>query len=148
VVSGTGLGHVARWLLQRLHPGGDHPLSASARLWSRTGEESNRADLPAEVARAAADGDPLAREALTLWLGAYGSVCGDLALACLPRSGVWLAGGTAAKLLEELRTDAFLEPFLNKGRLRTALEPLPITALVDPAVGTFSAACRAGMLVG
>ena len=148
VVSGTGLGHVARWLLQRRHPGGDHPLSASARLWSQAGEESNRADLPAEVARAAAGCDPLAREALELWLGAYGSVCGDLALACLPRGGVWLAGGTAAKLLEELRTDAFLEPFLNKGRLRTALEPLPITALVDPAVGTFSAACRAGMLVG
>jgi glucokinase len=147
VVSGTGLGHVARWLLHRRHPGGDHPLSECARLWMEAGDGPARADLPAEVARAAAAGDPLASDALGLWLGAYGSVCGDLALACLSRGGLWLAGGTAAKLLEGLRSGAFLEPFLRKGRLRSALEPLPITALVDPGVGTFSAACRARMLL-
>jgi glucokinase len=148
VVSGTGLGHVARWLLQGRHPGGDHPLSASARLWSEAAGGPARADLPAEVARAAAAGDRLAAEAMELWLGAYGSVCGDLALACLPGGGVWLAGGTATKLLDGLRSAAFLEPFLCKGRLRTALEPMAISALVDPAVGTFSAACRARMLLG
>jgi glucokinase len=148
VVSGTGLGHVARWLLQCRHPAGDHRLSASARLWSEATGGPDRSDLPAEVAQAAAAGDPLAGEAMQLWLGAYGSVCGDLALACLPRGGVWLAGGTATKLLDGLRSAAFLEPFLCKGRLRTALEPIAIKALVDPAVGTFSAACRARMLLG
>ena len=85
VVSGTGLGHVARWLLERCHPAGDHPLSAPARLWVEAGDGPDRADLPAQVALAAAAGDPLASEALGLWLGAYGSVCGDLALACLSR---------------------------------------------------------------
>ncbi|KEF43290.1 MAG: glucokinase [Cyanobium sp. CACIAM 14] len=147
VVSGTGLGHVARWLLQVRHPTGDHPLSASARRWMEAGDGPSRADLPAEVAGAAAAGDPLAGEALSLWLGAYGSVCGDLALVCLSRGGVWLAGGTAAKLLDGLRSQAFLEAFLSKGRLRGALEPIAITALVDPGVGAFSAACRAGMLM-
>ncbi|WP_216904617.1 glucokinase [Synechococcus sp. CCY 9618] len=147
VVSGTGLGHVARWLLSLRHPDGDHPLSRSARLWSTSGDGPAVADLPAEVAMAAAAGDRLAAAAMDLWLGAYGSVCGDLALACLSRGGVWLAGGTAAKLLDGLRSDAFLEPLLTKGRLRSALEPMAITALVDPGVGTFSAACRAGMLL-
>jgi glucokinase len=147
VVSGTGLGHVARWLLDRRHPGGDHPLSGPARLWSEAGDGPDRSDLPAEVALAAAAGDPLAADALGLWLGAYGSVCGDLALACLSRGGLWLAGGTAAKLLDGLRSQAFLGPFLNKGRLRSTLEPMPITAVVDPGVGTFSAACRARMLL-
>lgn len=148
VVSGTGLGHVARWLLERHHPGGDHPLSGIARLWREAGDGPAEADLPAEVAASAAAGDPLAADALALWLGAYGSVCGDLALACLPRGGIWLAGGTAAKLLTSLRSEAFQEPFLNKGRLRGALEPVPITALVDPGAGSFSAACRAHMLLG
>ena len=32
VVSGTGLGHVARWLLERHRPGGDHPLSGGPAL--------------------------------------------------------------------------------------------------------------------
>ncbi|MEB3185756.1 MAG: glucokinase [Cyanobacteriota bacterium] len=144
VVSGTGLGHVARWLLDQRDPQGQHPLAAERRAWERG---DTAADLPAAVARAAPAGDPLAREALELWLGAYGSVSGDLALAGLSRGGVWLAGGTAGKLLPQLRSPSFVDAFLAKGRLRPALETVPITAVIDPAIGQFSAACRAAMLV-
>jgi glucokinase len=136
VVSGTGLGHVARWLLSERHPEGEHPL------------QQCNGDLPAAVTNAAALGDPLAREALDLWLGAYGSVTGDLALTGLCRGGIWLAGGTAGKLLMELRSPIFRRAFLDKGRLGSVLEPLPITAVIDPAIGEFSAACRARMLLG
>jgi glucokinase len=135
VVSGTGLGHVARWLLHRHDPEGCHPLR-------RAGE-----DLPAATAAAAAAGDPLGCEALDLWLGAYGSACGDLALGALATGGVWLAGGTAGKLLEPLRSDRFRQAFLAKGRLSRLLESIPIAAILDPAIGQFSAACRARMLV-
>jgi glucokinase len=100
------------------------------------------------VAAAAGRGDPLAAQALDLWLEAYGSVVGDLALACLSRGGVWLAGGTAAKLLEGLRARPFQEAFLAKGRLRPALDTMPIQAVIDPAVGPFSAAWRAVALLG
>jgi glucokinase len=100
------------------------------------------------VAHAAEAGDPLAQEALALWLGAYGSVCGDLALTGLSRGGIWLAGGTAFKLLQGLRQSSFEEAFLAKGRLATVLEAIPITAITDPAIGPFSAACRARMLLG
>lgn len=137
VVSGTGLGHVGRWLLQERHPRGNHPL-----------QSDTIDDLPAAVAAAAAAGDPLAAEALELWLGAYGSVCGDLALNGLCRGGIWLAGGTAGKLLAALRGPAFQRAFLAKGRLGAVLEPIPITAIVDGAVGQFSAACRARQLAG
>lgn len=142
VVSGTGLGAVARWLLVERHPKGDHPL------WDglRSGEGGE--DWPETVATAAQAGDPLAQEALQLWLGAYGAVTGDLALTTLARGGVWLAGGTAAKQLAGLRSPAFLNPFLAKGRLRPVVEPIPIQAITDPAVGVFSAAWRASMLLG
>ena len=99
------------------------------------------------MAEAAAAGDSLAQEALELWLGAYGSVCGDLALTGLCRGGIWLAGGTAAKLLTHLQGEVFLNAFLAKGRLAAVLEPMPITAIIDPAIGQFSAACRARMLL-
>jgi glucokinase len=136
VVSGTGLGHVGRWLLQERHPDGSHPL-----------QRNTPPDLPAAVAQAAEAGDSLAQEALALWLGAYGSVCGDLALTGLSRGGIWLAGGTAGKLLQALRQPSFEQAFLGKGRLATVLEAIPITAITDPAIGQFSAACRARMLL-
>jgi len=150
VVSGTGLGHVARWLMSQAMPAGDHPLLAEGRRWpgGEPSSEGSRADLPAAVAAAAAAGDPLASRALRLWLGAYGSVTGDLALGCLARGGIWLAGGTAAKQLDGLRSKPFIEAFSAKGRLRSTLEPIPITAILDPAIGSFSAACRARMLLG
>lgn len=135
VVSGTGLGHICRWLLARRHPSGDHPLARAQQ------------DLPAATAAAAAAGDPLAREALDLWLGAYGRVCGDLALTGLARGGLWLAGGTASKLLADLQGPLFRQGFLAKGRLGAALEPIPIQAITDPAIGSYSAACRARMLL-
>ena len=138
VVSGTGLGEVMRCQLA-LHPDGqDHHLR-------------NRADgddLPAATAAAARAGDPLARTALELWLGAYGSVAGDLALQSLCLGGLWVGGGTAGKLLAELGSPAFLEPFLAKGRLSTVVEQIPLMALTDPEAGLFSAACRARMLLG
>ena len=154
VVSGTGLGHVARWLLATDPAGGaGHPLAAEAARWHGQGEDpdpappAGRADLPAAVAGLAAEGEPLATAALELWLGAYGAVAGDLALAALARGGIWLAGGTAPKLLEALRGPHFADAFLAKGRLRSALEGVPIQAVLDPEVGSFSAACRARMLL-
>ena len=152
VVSGTGLGHVTRWLLAVRDPAGEHPLAEAARRWrgsvagggdatAATGERAP--DLPAAVAAAAAQGDRLAGEALDLWLAAYGAAVGDLALTSLSRGGIWLAGGTAAKLLPGLRSPAFQEAFLAKGRLRPAVETMPIQAVIDPAIGPFSAACRA-----
>ena len=75
VVSGTGLGHIAHWMLQQ--PGGQsHPLRSVAEAWRR----NMASDLPAHVSVAAEEGDPLMRRALDLWLSAYGSATGDLAL--------------------------------------------------------------------
>lgn len=137
VVSGTGLGEVMRWQLA-VHPDGrEHPLT-----------QHNGDDLPAATAAAAAAGDPLARAALDLWLGAYGSAAGDLALQSLCLGGLWVGGGTAGKLLNELRSPAFLQAFQAKGRLSGVLEQIPLRALVDPEAGLFSAACRARMLRG
>ncbi len=150
VVSGTGLGHVARWLSSQAMTADDHSHAAKGRRWQggEPSSDGSRADLPAAVAAAAAAGDPLAAKAMRLWLGAYGSVTGDLALGCLARGGIWLAGGTAAKQLDGLRSTPFIESFAAKGRLRSTLEPIPITAILDPSIGSFSAACRARMLLG
>lgn len=135
VVSGTGLGDVMRWRLATHPDGRNHALM-----------KTSDTELPAATAAAAAAGDPLARKALDLWLEAYGSCAGDLALQSLCYGGLWLGGGTAGKLLDELRSERFLGAFLNKGRLNAVVEQIPVHALIDGETGLFSAACRARLL--
>ena len=141
IVSGTGLGHVAHWLLQK-PDAGMHPLRSIAEAWRRNSPN----DLPAQVSLAAEEGDPLMQRALQLWLEAYGSAAGDLALQELCTGGLWVGGGTAAKQLKGLRSAHFLNPMRDKGRFSALIEGLQVTAVIDPDAGLFSAACRARML--
>ena len=147
IVSGTGLGHVMHWLLQQDQAAGHH-LQEHAHAWRNVpADAAGYEDLPAHTGRAAAAGDPLARAALDLWLGAYGSAAGDLALQELCVGGLWIGGGTAEKNLDGLRSDQFLEPLRAKGRFRPLIEAMTIRAVIDPEAGLFSAACRARDLV-
>jgi glucokinase len=136
IVSGTGLGEVMRWVLCCNQASDPHHL-ATVPL----------ADLPERTHQSAAAGDPLAHRALSLWLGAYGSAAGDLVLQSLCLGGLWVGGGTAAKLLPELASARFLDPLLAKGRMGAIVQQVPIQALIDPEAGLFSAACRARMLL-
>ena len=145
IVSGTGLGHVMHWLLQQEQR--EHPLHRIARAWRTIpAEQPGHQDLPAHTGKAAATGDPLAQAALELWLGAYGSAAGDLALQELCKGGLWVGGGTAEKNLAGLRSQHFLAPLRRKGRFQPFLESLTIRAVIDPNAGLFSAACRARAL--
>jgi glucokinase len=143
IVSGTGLGHVMRWRLQQAD-GTGHPLQSAASAWrSLPVDAPDYQDLPALVGLSAQTGDALARGALDLWLGAYGSAAGDLALQELCTGGLWIGGGTAAKQIHGLQSATFLEPMRGKGRFRPFIEQLRIHAVVDANAGLFSAACRA-----
>lgn len=143
IVSGTGLGHVMRWQLQK-PSAKDHPLQGAAEAWrSRPVDHPTYEDLPALVGQAAQAGDALASAALDLWLGAYGSAAGDLALQELCTGGLWIGGGTAVKQLKGLQSPAFLEPMRRKGRFGAFVQGLRVSAVIDANAGLFSAACRA-----
>ncbi len=143
IVSGNGLGHIAHWRLTQSDASG-HPLYQIATTWKKKATKSP--DLPELVSKAAKNGDPLMNEALEIWLGAYGSAVGDLALQELCTAGLWIGGGTAVKHLQGLRSKAFLEAMRNKGRFQSFIEALPVLAVVDQEAGLFGAACRARMI--
>ncbi len=143
VISGTGLGHVARWRLTQ-HDANNHPLNKTAEVWRYSTLKTP--DFPAIVSKAAKNGDPIMKEALELWLGAYGSAAGDLVLQELCLAGLWISGGTASKQLTNLRSSSFLDAMQNKGRFKEFIQKIPVMALTDPSVGLFSAACRARLL--
>ena len=78
-----------------------------------------------------------------MFVGAYGSEAGNLALRMLSTGGVFLSGGIAAKILPKLRTRIFLDAFANKGRMKPLLESMPIKVIVNEKVGLIGAACYA-----
>ena len=143
IVSGTGLGMIARWKL-------DDPINESHPLQmilkNMDSEKSDSTDLPALVWEKAKNGDKLMTEALQLWLNAYGSAAGDLALQELCSSGLWIAGGTAAKNLDGINSSNFLNAFSNKGRFQSYLKEIPLVVLKDKEATLFSSACRARLI--
>ena len=141
IVSGNGLGHIARWRLHK-SDAAEHHLKKIANDWPL----DQKIDLPAIACKAAKNGDEFMMQAYKLWLSAYGSAAGDLALNELCEGGLWIAGGTASKNLDGIRSEHFLESMKNKGRFSNYLHEIPVMVLIDPEAGLFSAACRARML--
>ena len=139
IVSGTGLGMIARWKLDDSNER-NHPLQ---KVLKQIDSNDLVIDLPALVCERANKKDKLMSEALQLWLNAYGSAAGDLALQELCSSGLWISGGTAAKNLDGINSSNFLNAFSNKGRFQSYLKEIPLIVLKDPEATLFSSACRA-----
>ncbi len=140
VVSGTGLGNIARWRLSR-SDAKNHPINQIIR------DQTKLKDcLPEKVSQSAKEGDPLMKEVVKMWLSAYGSIAGDIALHELCSAGLWIGGGTAPKHLEGICSNEFLNALTNKGRFTEYLEQIPIMALIDSDAGLFGAACKANLI--
>jgi glucokinase len=91
---------------------------------------------PDEIGNLALAGaDPLASEALRLWLECYGAFAGDLALHWLARGGVFLAGGIAAKLMPRSDCAPFIATFLAKREHRHLVADMPIFLVTDEELG-------------
>lgn len=92
--------------------------------------------LPEQVAtRAQEDPHGAERHSLELFLTAYGAFAGDMALACLARGGVFLAGGIAAGLLPVLQQSGFLAAFNAKAEHAAIAARMPIHVATDPLLG-------------
>ena len=143
IVSGSGLGMIARWKLNDPNEK-NHPLLNV--LKKIASDHSTIVDFPALVWEKANNKDKLMSEALQLWLNAYGSAAGDLALQELCSSGLWIAGGTAVKNLNGINSSKFLDAFSNKGRFQSYLKEIPLIVLKDPEATLFSSACKAHLI--
>ena len=98
-------------------------------------------ELPPEViaTRAQALPNSAERRSLNLFLAAYGAFAGDMAMACLARGGVFLAGGIAAKLLPLLPQSGFLGAFNAKAEHADLAARMPIHVATDPLLGLHGA---------
>lgn len=95
---------------------------------------------PAEIVAAALEGhDIAARQTLARFCAVLGSVAGDCALIHGARTVV-IAGGIVPRFIPFLRSSAFRERFLAKGRMATLLESVPIHIITHPNPGLLGAA--------
>lgn len=131
VVSGPGL--VALYEFLRDREGGGEPA------WLT---ESLRAQDPAAAITRAALERRDERCALTLdrFVALYGAEAGNLALKVMARGGVYVGGGIAPRILAAMRTPAFLDAFVDKGRMRPLLESMPVRIILNEQCALLGAA--------
>lgn len=93
------------------------------------------ADPAAAIAQAAQAQERLAMAALELFVEAYGAQAGNFALASLALGGVYIAGGIAPKLIEQLRAPPFMAAFRRKGKMAGLMEQMPVRVVMNAEIG-------------
>ncbi len=134
VVSGLGLRNVYSFLKDE--------VKMEEPAWLR--ERLETEDPNAVIGSCAEDGSSeLCHQTMHLFAGAYGAEAGNIALKILATGGMYLGGGIAPKILKTLRGGAFLQAFVDKGRLRPLLETIPVRVILDDTCALLGAAAFA-----
>ena len=108
-------------------------------------DRMRESDAAAVISRAALSGsDDICIETLDLFVQLYGAEAGNLALKAMSRGGVYVGGGIAPKILPIFQRDIFMQSFLNKGRMRSLLEAMPVRVILNERVALYGAALYAG----
>jgi glucokinase len=96
--------------------------------------EGREADLGDEkaVLEASVAGDALAGAAIDRFCAIFGSVAGDFALAFGARGGVFISGGIAPRMADQLGRSGFRSRFEDKGRLSDYVRDIPTQLIVHP----------------
>ncbi len=134
VVSGIGIKNVYSFLrdVEKIHePGWLHDRMLT--------EDPN-----AVIGKCAEDGSSsLCFETMKIFAAAYGAEAGNIALKVLANGGMYLGGGIAPKILKTLQNGAFIQAFLDKGRLSPLLESIPVRVILDDTCALLGAAAYA-----
>jgi glucokinase len=101
-------------------------------------------DPNAVIGQCAEDGSSsLCFETMKTFSAAYGAEAGNIALKVLAAGGMYLGGGIAPKILKTLKNGAFIQAFLDKGRLSPLLESIPVRVILDDTCALLGAAAYA-----
>ena len=106
-------------------------------------EAEDPAAVITRFALAADRPDALCREALQRFCRIMGAVAGNLVLTGLATGGVYLGGGIPPKILPALKTPAFMEGFITKGRFRDFMQAVPVQVICEERAALLGAVQRA-----
>lgn len=132
VLSGPGLVNVYEFLRD------ERDAEESAEV-ARKLEEAG--DAAAAISAAALAGESkLASRALEMFVEIYGATAGDLALLLKSVGGLYIGGGIAPKILDALKSGAFMRAFNDKGRMSALARSFPVRVILDDKTALHGAA--------
>ncbi len=115
-----------------------------ARTCDAVGAVKDPADLPAAISKAALENRcAKCREALEMFIDAYGAEAGNLALRTTATAGVYVGGGIAPKLLPAIRGGRFMDAFRAKEPMSDFVATIPVAVILNPEAGLLGAAVHA-----
>jgi glucokinase len=98
-------------------------------------------DPPATISKVAKEGKAgICDQALSLFASVYGAHAGDCALTFMSTGGIFIGGSIAAKNLSKMQEPAFMEAFLDKGRMQGLLKDMPVKIVLNDDSGMMGAA--------
>ena len=112
IISGTGLSRIAEWRLSK-PDAQNHPLQKYLRKIKIF--DAARKELPEKICNLSKEGDQLMIEVERIWLGAYASLLGDVALQELCFGGLGISGGTESKHFNYFKSVLLLKQFFDMG---------------------------------
>ncbi|MDH4200114.1 MAG: glucokinase, partial [Spirochaetia bacterium] len=128
LLSGKGLKNIYEFLLQK-------NISVNSAAIPSVGNKSSE-----EISRDGVSGhDPTCRKTLEIFSEIYGAETGNMALRCLPWSGIYLMGGIAPAIAPILQSPGFLKRFVEKGRTKELLKSIPVYLVSNPEYGIIGA---------
>ncbi len=84
------------------------------------------------TAQAIVGGSPVSRAALESFCAMLGGFAGNIALTVGARGGVYIAGGIAPRIAEQLAASPFRRRFEDKGRFSSYLSEIPTKVVMHP----------------
>lgn len=146
VVSGPGLVNIYQFTHQSFGSGPTiTPNSlAPARLCQGVASVREHTDLGARISTSAMEGRcDACVEAFELFISAYGSEAGNLALRYVATAGVYVGGGIAPKILPALESGLFMEAFRAKEPMAHLVATIPVSVILNAEAGLLGAAVHA-----
>jgi glucokinase len=134
VVSGLGIKNIYEFLRDEMH------IAVPDWLRDRLAAE----DPNAVIGECGENGSSaICFETLQIFTASFGAEAGNVALKVLAMGGIYLGGGIAPKILNTLQSGAFLQAFLDKGRLSPLLQSIPVRIILDDTCALLGAAAFA-----
>ena len=99
--------------------------------------------VTAEWVSTQAENNTGAAQALSLFVQIYGAYIGNIALLFKPKGGIYITGGIAAKIVDKMQSEDFINAYLNKGRMRKLVEQISVYLVTDERIGVLGAMSQA-----
>jgi glucokinase len=98
-------------------------------------------DAPALISQLAlARKAGICQMALSIFVSVYGAVSGNCALNFMSTGGIFIGGIIAAKILPKMQDPIFIQSFLDKGRMASVLQDMPVKIVLNDDSGIIGAA--------